>query len=161
MKISRPAGLFAALLLAAIPAAPQKEAAVTGHVKGTFDVKMTPQGNADKIDGSTLGRASADKQYHGDLDAVGKGEMLSALTSVQGSAAYVAIERVNGTLLGRTGSFILQHTGVMTRGVPQLTVTVVPDSGAGQLSGIAGKMIIENAGGKHTYDFEFTLPEAK
>jgi hypothetical protein len=102
---------------------------------------------------------SLDKTFHGDLEATSKGLMLTAGTEVKGSAGYVAIERVNGTLRGRTGSFVLQHSGTMTRGVPQMTVTVVPDSGTGQLAGLAGKMTIQIADGKHSYDFEYTLAE--
>jgi hypothetical protein len=98
-----------------------------------------------------------DKQYHGDLEATGKGQMLTAGTDVKGSGAYVAIERVTGTLRGRTGSFVLQHSGTMTKGVPKLTINVVPDSGTGQLVGIDGKMnIVIAADGKHSYDFEYT-----
>jgi len=103
---------------------------------------------------------SIDKQFHGDLEATSKGEMLSAMTDTKGSAGYVAIERVTGKLQGRSGSFVLQHTGTMTRGEPQLTITVVPDSGSGQLVGLTGKMTIKITDGKHFYDFEYTLPEA-
>jgi LDH2 family malate/lactate/ureidoglycolate dehydrogenase len=103
-----------------------------------------------------------DKQYHGDLDATGKGQMLTAGSAVKGSGAYVAIEKVTGTLQGRTGSFVLQHTGTMTQNKPQLTITVVPDSGTGQLTGISGKMtIIIATGGKHSYDLEYTLPPSQ
>jgi hypothetical protein len=129
---------------------------VTNRASGTFEVKLKPQATDD----ATLGRMSIDKQFHGDLEATSKGEMLSAGTSVKGSAGYVAIERVSGTLRGRSGSFVLQHSGTMTRGVPQLSVTVVPDSGAGELAGLTGKMAINIVDGKHFYDFEFTLPEA-
>jgi hypothetical protein len=125
---------------------------------GTFDVKLTPQTMDDKADAS-LGRMSLDKQFHGDLEATSKGEMLSASSSVQGSGAYVAIERVSGKLHGRSGSFVFQHSGIMTRGAPQLTITVVPDSGTGELVGLAGKMNINIVDGKHFYDFEYTLAE--
>ena len=121
----------------------QKEAPVSNHATGPFDVKVTPQD--DKSGDAALGRMSLDKQYHGDLEATGKGQMLTAGTDVKGSGAYVAIERVTGTLRGRTGSFVLQHSGTMTQGVPQLTITVVPDSGTGRLTGIAGKMNINIA----------------
>jgi hypothetical protein len=100
---------------------------------------------------------SIDKRFHGDLEATSKGEMLMAGTAVEGSAGYVAIEIVSGTLQGRSGTFVLQHSGTMTRGAPQLTITVVPDSGTGQLLGLAGRMTIIIAGGKHSYDFEYTL----
>lgn len=127
------------------------------HATGTFQVKLTPIPLDDKAADPTLGRMSIDKQFHGDLEATSKGEMLSAGTSVKGSAGYVAIERVTGTLAGRSGAFALQHTGIMTRGAPQLTITVVPDSGTGELAGLAGKMSIQIADGKHSYDFEYTL----
>jgi hypothetical protein len=103
---------------------------------------------------------SIDKQFHGDLEATSQGEMLMAGTEVKGSAGYVAMERVTGTLHGRAGAFTLQHSGTMTRGVPQLSVTVVPDSGTGQLVGLAGKMAIKIADGKHFYEFDYTLAEA-
>jgi hypothetical protein len=103
---------------------------------------------------------SIDKQFHGDLEATSQGEMLMAGTEVKGSAGYVAMERVTGTLHGRSGAFTLQHSGTMTRGVAQLSVTVVPDSGSGQLAGLAGKMAIKVADGKHSYTFEYTLAEA-
>ena len=118
---------------------------------------MTPQGPEDKAEGSTIGRMSIEKQFHGDLEATSKGEMLSAMTDVKGSAGYVAIERVTGTLKGRSGSFVLQHTGTMTRGAPELTITVVPDSGSDQLVSLAGKMAIKIVDGKHSYDFEYVL----
>jgi hypothetical protein len=100
-----------------------------------------------------------DKRFHGDLEAVSRGQMLATTTAVQGSAGYVAMEQVSGTLHGRTGTFVLQHTGTMTRGVPQLSVTVVPDSGTGELVGLSGRMEIKIAeGGKHSYELEYSLP---
>ena len=102
-----------------------------------------------------------DKQFHGDLEATSKGQMLTAGTGVKGSAGYVAIEKVSGVLHGRSGTFVLQHTGTMTRGTPQLTITVVPDSGTDQLVGLSGKMTIKIADGKHSYEFEYTLPESE
>jgi len=137
---------------------------MTSHAKGTFEVKMTPQTPDDKsVDatiGSGIGRFSIDKQFRGDLEATSKGEMLAAGTAVQGSAGYVAMEQVSGTLAGRNGTFALQHTGTMNRGSAQLSVTVVPDSGTGQLEGISGRMDINIADGKHSYDFEYTLAAA-
>jgi len=131
---------------------------VTHHAAGPFDVKVTPQD--DKSDDPLLARMILDKQYHGDLEGTGKGQMLTASTEIKGSGAYVAIEKVSGTLKGRSGTFVLQHAGTMTNNAPQLTITVVPDSGTGQLEGISGKMtIIIAAGGKHSYDFEYTLPD--
>jgi hypothetical protein len=102
---------------------------------------------------------SIDKKFSGDLEATSKGEMLTAMTEVKGSAGYVAIERVNGTLHGRSGTFVLQHSGTMTRGAPELSLTVVPDSGTGQLVGLAGKMTIKIEEGKHFYEFDYRLPE--
>ena len=132
---------------------------MTTRASGTFEVKLTPQTPDGKAEDATLGRMSIDKQFHGDLEAISKGEMLTAGTGVKGSAGYVAIERVSGTLNGRSGSFVLQHSGTMTRGAPQLTVTVVPDSGTSQLVGLAGKMAINIADGKHSYDFEYAIAE--
>jgi hypothetical protein len=131
---------------------------VVNHATGTFEVKVTPQAGDASIDGD-IGRMSLDKQFHGDLEATSKGLMLAAMSSVKGSGGYVAMERVTGTLKGRSGSFVLQHIGTMTRGVPQMTVSVVPDSGIGQLVGLAGTMTIKIADGKHSYDFEYTLAE--
>jgi hypothetical protein len=127
---------------------------------GPFDVKLLPQGAPDTAEGSTLARLSIDKQFHGDLEATSKGEMLSAGTNVKGSAGYVAIERVSGMLNGRRGTFVLQHTGIMTRGAPELGVTVVPDSGSGELVGLRGRMTIDLTGGKHLYSFEYDLGDA-
>jgi len=132
---------------------------VMNHASGTFEVKLVPQMD-DKNGAAGLGRMSIDKQFHGDLEGASKGQMLTGMTDVKGSAGYVAIEKVSGTLKGRTGSFILQHTGTMNRGVPQLAVTVVPDSGTGQLAGLAGNFKIIIAEGKHSYEFEYTLPDS-
>jgi hypothetical protein len=135
-----------------------KENVVTNHASGTFDVKLTPQAVEDGDAG--LGRMSIDKQFHGDLEGTSRGFMLSSATTVvKGSGGYVAMERVTGKLKGRAGSFVLQHSGTMTRGTPQLSVTVVPDSATGQLEGLAGTMTIKIDAGKHSYDFEYTLPE--
>jgi hypothetical protein len=144
---------------APVPGAVQKGAIMTAHASGTFDVKLIPQPHDDKAEGATLGRMTIDKQFHGDLEGTSKGQMLTAGTDVKGSAGYVAIERVSGTLRRRSGAFVLQHSGTMTRGEPQLIITVVPDSGTGQLAGLAGKMAIKIADGKHYYDFEYPLPE--
>jgi Protein of unknown function (DUF3224) len=140
----------------------QKEAPMTHHASGPFEVKLTPQTPDNKESQSAnLGRMSIDKQFHGDLEATSKGEMLSAMTDVKGSAGYVAMERVSGTLQGRSGTFVLQHTGTMTRGTPQLSVTVVPDSGTGKLVGLAGTMTIKIVDGKHSYEFDYTLAESQ
>ena len=141
-----------------VPSVAQKEKTVAEHAAGAFEVKMEAQGEADKGDGSTLARYSLDKQYHGDLEGAAKGMALTAGTDVKGSAGYVALERVTGTLKGRSGSFVLQHSGTMAHGESQLSVTVVPDSGTGKLVGIAGKMTIIVAAGKHSYEFEYSLP---
>lgn len=130
---------------------------MTSRATGTFEVKLNPLPAYDSADGSTLGRMSIDKQFRGNLEATSKGEMLSAIGSVKGSAGYVAIEQVSGTLDGRRGTFVLQHSATMTRGAPHLTITVVPDSGTGQLTGLTGTMAIDIADGKHSYTFEFTL----
>jgi Protein of unknown function (DUF3224) len=131
------------------------------HAHGTFEVKIIPQPPEGKAEGSTtLGRMLIEKQFHGDLEAASKGQMLSGMAEVKGSGVYVAIEQVKGTLNGRSGTFILHHLGTMVRGVPQLNVTVAPDSGTGELTGIEGSMAIMIADGKHSYDFAYTLLEA-
>ena len=122
---------------------------------GTFEVKLTPQ---DDGANAPIGRMSIDKQFHGDLAGTSKGQMLmSSSPSVNGSAGYVAIEKVSGTLNGHHGSFYLQHSGTMTRGVGELTITVIPDSGTDELAGLQGKMTIIIADGKHSYEFEYEL----
>jgi hypothetical protein len=128
------------------------------HASGTFEVKLDPQPPEDKAEGASLGRMSIDKQFHGDLEATARGQMLTAVTDVKSSAGYVAIERITGTLHGRSGSFVLQHSGIMTSSSQQQTVTVVPDSGTGELVGLTGKMTGKITDGKHSYDLEYTLP---
>jgi hypothetical protein len=130
---------------------------VANHAIGTFEVQLKPL-PAYNTDDPMLARMSIDKQFHGHLEATSKGEMLSAGTSVKNSAGYVAIERVTGTLDGRAGTFVFQHSATMTRGEPSLSISVVPDSGTGDLSGIAGTFAIAIDGGKHSYDFDYTLP---
>jgi len=126
------------------------------HATGPFDVKMTPQD--DKFNDG-ISRMLIDKQYHGDLEGTSKGQMLAA-GSAKSSGVYVAIETFTGTLHGKTGSFSLHHTGLMTKSSPSLSINVVPDSGTGQLAGISGKMTINIApDGKHSYDFEYTFPK--
>lgn len=125
---------------------------------GTFEVVMKPQREPDTTPGAKLGRMSLDKQFHGDLNGVGKGEMLTAFTDTDGSAGYVAIERVVGTLHGCQGSFVFQHSGTMNRGAQQLSISVVPDSGSGELTGLSGIFHIDNADGNHRYTFEYSLP---
>lgn len=135
-----------------------KETAMTRRAAGTFDVKLTPQTTDSPAD-AVPSRMLIDKRFHGDLEAGSKGEMLAAMTAVKGSAGYVAIEKVTGKLNGRSGSFVLQHYGIMERGAQQLTVTVVPDSGTGELAGLSGRMTIKIDGGKHEYVLEYALPE--
>ena len=129
----------------------------THHASGSFDVKLPTLVLNDETAPASLGRRALDKQFHGDLEATGKGEMLSAMTEVKGSAGYVAIELVNGTLHGKRGSFVLQHSATMTHGAPALNIIVVPDSGTDELKGLSGKMDIQIADGKHSYTFDYTL----
>jgi hypothetical protein len=144
-----------------IPTTSQRERIVTKHASGTFEVKMSPQAPEDNVGDPTVGRMSLDKQFHGDLEAASKGQMLAVASDVQGSAGYVAMERVNGTLHGHKGTFALQHSGTMTRGAPQLSITVVPDSGTGEFVGLAGKMTNNIVDGKHFYEFEYTLAQSQ
>lgn len=128
------------------------------HARGAFDVKVTPQtipGSAD----SSIAAMSIAKQYHGDLEGSGTGEMLANGTGAANSVgAYVALEIVKGTLLGKHGSFVLQHAGTMSPGKISLVITIVPGSGTGDLAGISGSMTIIIADGKHSYDLEYALP---
>jgi flagellar basal body rod protein FlgG len=128
---------------------------MTTHAAGTFEVKTTPQD--DKSGDGNLGRMVLDKQFHGDLEGTSTGQMLTAMAE-KGSAGYVAIEKVSGTLNGRKGTFVLQHSGTMTRGEGQLTINVVPDSGTEELQGLTGRMTIKIESGKHFYEFEYALP---
>jgi hypothetical protein len=129
-------------------------------LSGKFEVKLQPlKAYAEGVDGVTLGRMSIEKTFSGELSAASKGEMLTATTSVEGSAGYVAIEQVTGTLSGRSGSFILQHFGTMSQGDNFLLLEVVPDSGTGDLAGISGKMAIRTEDGQHFYDFDYELAE--
>ena len=124
---------------------------------GSFDVKVIPQPAEAAAAGELIGRMLLDKRFHGALDASSKGQMLAMRTAVAGSAGYVAMELVVGKLDGRTGSFVLQHSGVMNRGASQLTLTVVPDSGTGELVGLSGRMDIVITDGKHDYRFDYSL----
>jgi len=160
MALHRTSCTIAAFFLFAA-AATSQENMITHHATGTFDVKIVPQKPDNQpAETAKLGRMSIDKQFHGDINGTSQGEMLSLMTETKGSGVYVAIELVNASLQGRSGSFALHHTGVMTRGAPNLTVTVVPDSGTDQLTGITGTFVIRiEAGGKHFYDFDYTLPD--
>ena len=133
---------------------------MTTRASGTFEVKIKPVAAEDqKPEGATLGRMSLDKEFSGDVEGTSKGEMLTAMTQIKGSAGYVAIERFTGKLHGRSGSFSLQHNGIANRGDQQLTITVVPDSGTGQLAGISGSMIIKITDGKHFYELDYVIAE--
>ena len=126
---------------------------------GTFDVKMTPQTSSDPAAAASISKMLIEKQFHGGLEGASKGEMLASMGGVQGSAGYVAMERVTGTLDGQTGTFVLQHNGTMARGVPTLSVNVVPDSGTEQLSGLSGSMKIDVVEGTHHYEFAYKLDD--
>ena len=143
-------------LLSLFALAQQKETPVTHHARGTFTVNVQPL-TPPPAEG--LGRFSIDKQIHGDLEATTKGEMISGGDPKQGMAGYVAIEIVTGVLGGRHGSFALQHSATMDQNGAKMTVVVVPGSGTGELKGIAGIFTIHVDKGKHSYDFDYTLPE--
>lgn len=131
------------------------------HATGPFDVKINPLDPYNKDDGAGLSRMSIDKRFHGDLDATSKGEMLATMDPVKQSGAYVAIERVTGTLGGRKGSFVLQHSSTMSRGQPRQNISVAPDSGTDELAGLRGSMIVNiAAGGAHSYDFDYAFDDA-
>jgi len=149
---------WAALAQQPAPRLTKKEPVMTRHAEGTFDVKMSPPGTDDATAGTAISRFGIDKQFHGDLEGNSKGLMLSAGDPAKGNAGYVAMEQVTGTLAGHTGSFVLQHMGIMENGAYKLTVIVVPGSGTGQLAGIMGTMNIIIASGKHSYTLEYTLP---
>jgi hypothetical protein len=138
----------------------EKKVSNTNHASGTFEVKMTSPTTDANASASAIGRFSLDKKFHGDLEGASKGEMLAVSSTVSGSAGYVAMEQVTGTLKGRTGTFALQHSGTMNRGAAQLSVTVVPDSGTGELVGLSGKMDIKITDGKHFYEFDYVLVQA-
>ena len=127
--------------------------------KGQFDVQLGAQPLSPVAEDTGLGRLSLDKTYHGDLSATSRGEMLSFRSGTPGSAGYVAMETVRGTLQGRSGTFVLQHSSTMTRGVPTQSITVVPDSGTDALVGLTGNLLIVIADGKHSYEFSYALPD--
>lgn len=125
---------------------------------GEFEVNLQPlDAYAAGQDGTRLGRMSIDKTFRGDLIAQSKGEMLTAMTPVEGSAGYVAVEQVSGTLNGRQGTFVLQHFGMISRGENRLVLEVVADSGTGELEGLSGSMTIRIEDGRHYYDFEYAI----
>jgi hypothetical protein len=164
--IMRPPHLLAAAVLASVVGAaiadPNKEHPMTSRTAtGPFDVKLVPQSLSDVAEGSGLGRMSLDKRFHGALEAASTGEMLAFRSATPGSAGYVAMETVRGTLDGRAGSFVLQHSSTLVRGEPTQSISVVPDSGTDALAGLAGRMVIEIApGGAHSYRFDYILPDA-
>ncbi|MEO8295585.1 MAG: DUF3224 domain-containing protein [Gemmatimonadota bacterium] len=135
-----------------------KEYTVTIHAAGTFEVKMTPQPADDTGEAGAFGRFFLDKQFHGDLEGTSKGQMLGA-TTIEGSGGYVALERITGTLNGRKGSFILQHKGSMSGGSFNLDINTVPDSGTDGLEGVSGQFKIIIEGGKHSWEFDYDLPD--
>ena len=126
------------------------------HATGTFEVKLTPQD--DKAEDKSMGRMTIEKQWHGPMEGSGKGQMLTGGDPSTGSATYVAIEKFNGTINGRKGTVLFQHMGTVNRGVQDLNITVVPDSGTDQLKGISGRVTIKIEGGKHYYDFQYAIP---
>jgi hypothetical protein len=128
------------------------------RASGSFEVTVQPLANAEVSSDPMLGRFLLTKKFSGDLDAAARGQMLSAGTPTKGSAGYVAIDQVTGTLGGRKGGFILQHSGCMNRGAPTLSIHVVPDSGSGELAGLTGTLSINIVDGKHFYDFLYSLP---
>ncbi|MET3666424.1 DUF3224 domain-containing protein [Caulobacter sp. 1776] len=157
LRIIVPAVVTAALAAAQAAPSPAAAETVMRHAKGPFDVSTKPI-EQDKAEGSTLGRFALDKMYHGALEATGKGEMLTVGTDVPGSAAYVATERVVGTLDGKAGSFALVHRGSMHGKDVSMVIDIVPDSGAGALKGITGRLVITVVDGKHQYALEYALP---
>ena len=130
-----------------------REVHVTMQARGSFEVKLNPQGPDETVQGVSVGRSSIEKLFDGDLKGTSKGEMLTGM--------YVAIERVTGTLHGHSGTFVLAHRGTMTRGAQELVITIVPDSGTHELVGIAGSMTITITGREHFYVLEYTLPESR
>jgi hypothetical protein len=138
----------------------QKDSPMTQHATGQFEVKISPLETAFKFDDNPIARMSLDKQFHGDLEATSKGEMLSSGNPAKGAGGYVAMERVSGSLHGRNGTFVLQHEGTMSKGSYHMQVSVVPDSGTDQLAGLSGSMTIIIKDGKHSYDLTYTLPDS-
>jgi hypothetical protein len=139
--------------------APPKETQVKHRATGTFDVTVVPLTEGVRKDAWAPGRMSIDKRFQGDLEGVSQGEMLAAMTGVKGSGGYTAIEQVRGKLNGRNGTFMLQHSAVMSHGVVgDWVVRVIPDSGTEGLQGLAGTLTITIVGGKHSYALEYTLP---
>lgn len=147
------------LALAGGGAAAQGAGPMEHEAAGSFEVTMHPEGEPGGVDGMRLGRMRLDKRYSGALQAVAQGHMLTAMAPVDGSAVYTAIEQVSGSLDGRAGSFVLAHFGTMDRGVPELEVRIVPDSGAGGLTGIRGRMEIDADAAGHRYRLVYSFPD--
>lgn len=140
------------------PEKPKEKIPMTDTARGTFDVNLTPLPPADGEAELGAGRMAIDKTFQGDLEGTSQGQMLAVRTATEGSAGYVAMERVTGKLGGRSGSFVLQHSSTMNRGEPRQSITVLPDSGTGELEGLSGSMVIEIEDGEHRYVFEYSLP---
>jgi hypothetical protein len=124
---------------------------------GSFEVEMKRDSDDDLVEGTALGSRMVSKRFHGDLDGTSQGRMLTGMTRVDGSAGYVLIERVHGRVHGRSGTFLLQHSGILERGTPRQTIEVVPDSGSGELVGIRGRMTIQVSGDAHSYEFDYEI----
>jgi hypothetical protein len=132
---------------------------MTQRAAGSFTVSITPAAPAGRAGRTTLARMVLEKAYGGELAATGKGEMLTAVTDTKGSASYVAIEQVVGVLSGRTGSFVVHHTGTMAGGVDRLSIGIVPDSGTEELTGISGELRLQVVDGGHRYELDYSLPQ--
>ena len=163
IRLSLLVGVFACTPVFVTAQVPQSSATngvirMNSVAKGTFTVALKPQPISEVASGSEIGRMSIDKQFSGDLIGTSKGEMLSAMSAVKGSAGYVAIERVSGAIGDHAGTFVLQHSGTMNRGAPTLTVSVVPDSGTDGFKGLSGALTIDIVDGKHLYTFNYSLP---
>ena len=131
---------------------------MTARASGTFEVRLSPQVDGE-AGGASVARMLIDKRFAGGLEATSKGQMLAVRTATEGSAGYVAMELVTGRLDGREGTFVLQHSGTMERGAQRLSIEVVPDSGTGELAGLAGRMELDFSGGGHSYHFDYALGE--
>lgn len=156
-----PVAAFALAVALAAHSTPETPEKIMMHANGTFEVKLAPQPATPGVEAAALGRQTIDKHFHGDLEGSSLGEMLAVMSAVHGSGAYVALERVTGTLGGKRGSFVLMHSATMTRGAPAMSVTVVPDSGTEELTGLSGTLVIHiDAKGGHAYTFDYSLPSS-
>ena len=162
MRVRFAVAVAAAVISLALSIAAQKEMPVV-HAKGSFDVKMTPAEPTEFEKANDIARLTSDKTWHGDFEGVSHGEMITGSTASPGSMAYVAIERMTGKLNGRQGSFTFAHRASMMKGdapsAGELSVTVIPNSGTRELTGLAGLLMIQiDAQGKHTWSFDYSLP---